>query len=114
MSLSEPFIQHFSPDLYQSFTDRLELTLSDKMMVLLITGCASLYPSWLITKVKTVSVLKNFNPTSLSTRFSLQKVLIVFQFFIALVFIISTIIIGTQLRYTLKPTWDLIKTPLFL
>ena len=71
-------------------------------LVLLITLCAGLYPSWLITKVKTVSVLKNFNPTSLSTRFSLQKVLIVFQFFIALVFIISTIIVGTQLRYTLK------------
>lgn len=34
MSLSEPFIQHFSPNLYQSFTDGLELTLSDKMMVL--------------------------------------------------------------------------------
>jgi len=71
-------------------------------LILLITLCAGLYPSWLITKVKTVSVLKNFNPTSLSTRFSLQKVLIVFQFFIALVFIISTIIVGSQLRYTLK------------
>ncbi|SEL52303.1 ABC transporter permease [Parapedobacter koreensis] len=72
-------------------------------LVVLITLLAGLYPGWLITKVKTVNVFKNFFATSSTKRrFSLQKVLIVFQFTIALVFIISTIIVGAQLRHTLK------------
>lgn len=71
-------------------------------LILLVTICAGLYPSWLVTKVKTLNVLKNYSPTQLPGQFSLQKVLIVFQFFIALVFIISAIVVGAQLRYTLK------------
>lgn len=30
----EPFLKYFSPDIYQNFDQRLEVTLSDKMMVL--------------------------------------------------------------------------------
>lgn len=71
-------------------------------VVLFITVCAGLYPSWLIARVKTVVVLKNSKLSALPGRFSLQKVLIVFQFFIALVFITCTIIVGAQLRHTLK------------
>ncbi|PPL02999.1 ABC transporter permease [Parapedobacter indicus] len=72
-------------------------------LVVLITLFAGLYPSWLITRVKTVDVFKNFFSTATpARRFSLQQVLIVFQFTIALVFIISAIIVGTQLRHTLR------------
>jgi len=72
-------------------------------LVVLVTLLAGLYPSWLITRVKTVDVFKNFfSAATPARRFSLQQVLIVFQFTIALVFIISTIIVGTQLRHTLK------------
>jgi len=72
-------------------------------LALLITLLAGLYPSWLITRVKTAYVFKNFfSDKSSGRRFSLQKVLIVFQFVIALIFIVSTIIVGTQLRHTLK------------
>ena len=72
-------------------------------LLFVITLLAGLYPAWLITKVKTVDVFKSvFLSAAPHHRFSLQKVLIVFQFTIALVFIISTIILDTQLRYTLK------------
>lgn len=72
-------------------------------LVVIITFLAGLYPSWVITRVKTADVFKNFfSAIPSKRRFSLQQVLIVFQFTIALTFIISTIIIGMQLRHTLK------------
>lgn len=72
-------------------------------VAVLVTLLAGLYPGWLITKVRTVQVFKSFFTISApKSGLNLQKVLIVFQFTIALVFIISTIIVGTQLRYTLK------------
>ena len=64
---------------------------------------AGIYPGWLITRLKTVNVFKNFSVVSNShQKFSLQKTLIVFQFIIALVFITSSMIVGSQLRYTLN------------
>ncbi|MGV3761458.1 ABC transporter permease [Parapedobacter sp.] len=72
-------------------------------LTVLINLLAGLYPGWLITRVKTVNVFKNWFDGATPTRgFGLQKVLIVFQFTIALVFIICTIIVSTQLRHTLK------------
>ncbi|MFC6103513.1 ABC transporter permease [Olivibacter domesticus] len=92
--IPEGLTPYSSPRLFLTFT--LSLTL-------LITLLAGLYPSWLITRVKTTSVFKNFfSGASATRRFSLQKVLIVFQFVIALIFIVSTIIVSTQLRHTLK------------
>lgn len=73
------------------------------IIIILITCLAGLYPSWLITRVKTVEVFKNsFTVIRSGSRFSLQQALIIFQFAIAMVFIICTIIVGAQLRHTLK------------
>jgi len=70
---------------------------------IIVTVLAGLYPAWLITKVKAVNI---FRGTSIGlksgSRFSLQKVLIVFQFVIALVFITSALIVGSQLQYALN------------
>ncbi len=72
-------------------------------LALIITLMAGIYPAWLITRLKTVNVFKNFSVVSNShQKFSLQKTLIVFQFIIALVFITSSMIVGSQLRYTLN------------
>lgn len=69
----------------------------------LITILAGIYPGWLITKLKAVNIFKNFSAVQRAHQgISFKKVLIVFQFFIALVFITSSIIVGSQLRYTLK------------
>jgi putative ABC transport system permease protein len=72
-------------------------------LVFLITLMAGLYPGWLVSKIRTVDLFKKFfSSVTPKRRLSLQKTLIVFQFTIALLFIISTIIVGTQLRHTLK------------
>ncbi len=72
-------------------------------LAFIITLLAGIYPGWLITQMKTVNVFKNFSVVqSAHQKFSLQKSLIVFQFFIALVFITSSMIVGLQLRYTLN------------
>ncbi len=73
------------------------------VLVVMVTLLAGLYPAWLITRVKTVNVFRNFVSTQrIGKKFSLQKALIVFQFVIALVFITSALIGGEQLRYVLK------------
>jgi ABC-type antimicrobial peptide transport system permease subunit len=70
---------------------------------LLVTLLAGIYPALLITKVKTINVFRNFTAGKSNNQpFSLQKALIVFQFVIALVFITSTLIVGSQLHYTLN------------
>jgi len=74
------------------------------ILVLSITvmALAGLYPGWLITRVKAVNVFRNSSFKQKNSKgFSLQKVLIVFQFVIALVFITSAIIVGKQMHYAI-------------
>lgn len=72
------------------------------LLSIVITMLAGFYPSWLITRVKTINVFRSsyFSPGNHSG-LGLQKVLIVFQFVIALGFITSSIIISKQLQYAL-------------
>jgi len=64
---------------------------------------AGLYPSWLITKVNAIDIFRSKGNVSTGAgNFNLRKILIVFQFIIAQVFIVAAIIIGQQLRYTIK------------
>jgi putative ABC transport system permease protein len=73
------------------------------VLAVVVTLLAGLYPAWLITQVKAVSIFRgSFSGPKSGTKFSLQKALIVFQFVIALIFITSALIVGRQLQYTLK------------
>ncbi len=83
-------------------TNIVQFILFITVLALAITVLAGLYPGWLITKVKAIHIFKNtsFRQKN-SSGFSLQKALIVFQFFIALVFISSALIVGNQLHYVL-------------
>ncbi|MBX3255493.1 MAG: ABC transporter permease [Chitinophagaceae bacterium] len=81
----------------------MEAMLFMLLLAIIITILAGIYPGWLITKLKAVNVFKNFSVAQTHRqRFGLQKALIVFQFIIALVLITSSIIVGSQLRYTLN------------
>lgn len=73
-------------------------------VVLLFTlVVAGLYPSWLITKVNAIDIFRSKGNVSTGKgNFNLRKVLIVFQFIIAQIFIVAAIIIGQQLQYTIK------------
>ncbi|HLI94330.1 MAG TPA: ABC transporter permease, partial [Puia sp.] len=72
------------------------------LLAILVTLLSGLYPGWLITKVKTVHVFRRvFVLQHRGGRIGFQKALIVFQFVIALVFISSAMIVGSQLHYVL-------------
>lgn len=72
------------------------------LFLLFTTLCAGLYPGWLITRVNPIQILRNQTLIAIGgVRLSLRKTLIIFQFIIAMLFIVSAIIVGQQLRYTL-------------
>ncbi len=74
-------------------------------LVALIVGIsllAGIYPAYLINRVRAIETLKGQLETRIQgTRLTLRKTLIVFQFIIAQFFIVSALIIGHQLNYTL-------------
>ena len=92
----------FIPEGMQAFANPLSLILFLLSLLAVVTLAAGIYPAWLITRVRTVQVLKGQGEKMVvGARLSLRKALIVFQFVIAQVFIISALIIGQQLNYTL-------------
>jgi len=71
------------------------------ILLLLVTVLSGFYPAWVMSKYKPVSVLKQqILPNS--NKGSLRKYLTVFQFVIAQVFIIATLMVGKQLNYIMK------------
>ncbi len=73
------------------------------LIVIVVTVMAGIYPGWLITKVRTVQVFRDFSASGKTGRkVNLQRGLIVFQFTIALVFITGSLIVGDQLHYALS------------
>lgn len=72
------------------------------LLTLLITLLSGFYPGWLAGRVQTVYVLKGkAAPQTGRSTFTLRKGLIVFQFIIAQVFIVSSFIVARQLHYVL-------------
>ncbi|MGN7823475.1 ABC transporter permease [Chitinophaga sp. 22536] len=69
-----------------------------------ITLLAGSYPAWLMTRVQPAGIIQGQGVlnTGSNRRLALRKVLIVFQFVIAQVFIAGTLIMGAQMNYTLK------------
>ncbi|RYE21614.1 MAG: FtsX-like permease family protein, partial [Sphingobacteriaceae bacterium] len=84
-------------------TNFFQLIIFILVLAVIVTMLAGLYPAWLITRVKAATIFRGTS-TGLKTSngFSLQKVLIVFQFVIALIFITSALIVGKQLQFALK------------
>lgn len=71
------------------------------LLIIVISLLSGLYPAMVLSSFKPVSVLKN-HMTSTQTDLSLRKGLIVFQFVIAQIFIISTIAVGRQIHFLMK------------
>ena len=74
------------------------------MVVLIFTLLfAGLYPSWLVSRVNAIDIFRNKGHMANGRgNLNLRKVLIIFQFVIAQIFIVAAIIIGQQLRYTVQ------------
>src|SRR5690606_31608871 len=93
----------FIPEGLQAFSNPVGLVLFLASLLIVITFAAGIYPAWLINEVQTVHVLKGQGEKMIGGgRLNLRKALIVFQFGIAQIFIVSALIIGQQLDYTLK------------
>lgn len=72
------------------------------ILLLGTTFLSGFYPGWLITKVQPVQILRGRAIlTGGKKRFTLRKGLITFQFVVAQMFIVSALIVGAQLNYTL-------------
>lgn len=104
--LSEIFF-HFLADFMPpgiSLYDQIGIKLFFMISLITVTTIiAGLYPAWLVTRIRTVNILKqrpeNFMGSGL---LSFRKALVVFQFVIAMIFISCSIIIGQQLRFVLN------------
>lgn len=92
----------YIPEGMNDFSNYPVMLLFALLLITGITFIAGLYPSWLATRVQTVRVLKGETKQSIrGYQLNLRKGLIVFQFVIAQVFVICSIIIGQQMKYTL-------------
>lgn len=74
------------------------------LMVIVVSLVSGFYPALVLSKFKPVTVLKNvaFANTSQSRRVWVRKTLTVSQFVIAQFFIIATLVVGQQIKYSLN------------
>lgn len=79
--------------------DDLALGLSIFTVAVIIGAIAGSFPALFLLKMKTVTVLRNSALTSGGGKFNLRNGLVVFQFFIAVVLIASTLIILNQIKF---------------
>ena len=81
----------------------LSLTGSTLVFFLALTGVvtllAGLYPAWVLARFRPIEAIKNQVSKGANRRFSLREGLVVFQFGVTQVLIISTLVIAYQLRY---------------
>ncbi|MFD2553396.1 ABC transporter permease [Sphingobacterium tabacisoli] len=108
--LSIPFVSYFTwqfndflPNNFQDFNAPIATLIFLATLIILITLLSSIYPTFLINKVKVIDVLKIKSLGSIiQSGVSLRKVLIVFQFVIAQFFVIGTFIITAQITFMMK------------
>ena len=70
-------------------------------LFILITFLSGFYPAFIIAKFKPTTILKTHTSTSTQSA-SLRKYLTVFQFAIAQVFILGTLLVGKQVHYIMN------------
>ncbi|MBJ7881844.1 ABC transporter permease [Gelidibacter salicanalis] len=92
----------FTPDglHFGLFADPIIITFAI-LLVIIISLLSGFYPALVLSSFKPISVLKN-RVFSTNSHISLRKGLIVFQFIIAQVFIISTVAVGRQIHFLMK------------
>jgi len=71
------------------------------ILILLVTFLSGIYPALVLTQYKPISVLKN-QVVSQTGKPALRRFLTVFQFSIAQVFIVSTILVGKQIHFMMN------------
>jgi putative ABC transport system permease protein len=109
--LVEIFLPYFN-NISQKTLTLSEVSFTTVALILsitIITGIISgIYPAIFLSSFKPVDTLKSKNPVKTS-RFSLRRVLVVLQFAISIILIISTTVVYLQLHYILNKNLGLNK-----
>lgn len=102
--LLKVFADFVPPDLKVDLLRYPELLLFGAAMIIFVSLVAGIYPALVLSRYKPVTVLKNVASaaTSVSRRAWVRRVLTVSQFAIAQFFIIATLVVGKQIRYSLN------------
>ncbi len=93
---------NFNKYLNITFSHNVELYLLFIGFSLLVGLVAGLLPSIYISLFNPIHIFKNFNSIKLFKRLTIRKVLLVVQFCVSLVFIISTVLIYSQTNHVLN------------
>ena len=96
-----PSFQNLDPIFAEFFAFKLNLKIFiDFIGFAIFTGIAAgIVPAFYISKFKPVKILRNGSGIRLFSKITFRKILIVFQFSLSLIFIISMIIAYQQVRY---------------
>ncbi|KYG81181.1 hypothetical protein AWW67_07430 [Roseivirga seohaensis] len=96
--LSMPFFNELTGRTFEfnwsTLLEYLPLLMGITLAIGLLSG---IYPALFMTKFKPVSVLKGENVTG--SAFNLRKALVVFQFVLSTVFVISTLVVSDQMNF---------------
>lgn len=95
------FSEFLPPSFKFELIQKPQVILGMILLLILLSLLAGTYPALLLSRFKPVSVLKG-RMTSKAGNASLRKFLTFFQFAIAQVFIIATILVGNQIHYMLN------------
>lgn len=91
----------FGPDKVEFYNPRSFLLFLGTILIFTVL-LAGIYPSWIVTKVNAASIFRNKGQLNLTRdRINLRRALIIFQFVVAQVFIVSALIIGKQMAFTI-------------
>jgi len=91
------------PEGLDQYANYGQLALFLGFLLLGITMLSGLYPGWLITRVQAVTIMRGQATVQVGKgRLTLRKSLIVFQFVVAQLFIVGTLLVGQQLHYLLN------------
>jgi len=101
-AISSRLFHDFLPEGLHNYMNYVGMIAFMGVLVVAISVFSGLYPAWLSARVNTVNVLKGVTEKVAGRNFfSLRKGLIIFQFLIAQVFIIGSIIIREQMQFSL-------------
>jgi len=99
----EKFFNNYLPQDINKYSDTLPVAIFLGVLVIVLTLASSFYPAYLINKVQIAEVIKMKSGGKLKLgSIPLRKALIVFQFVIAQIFVISTVLMGFQIQFMLN------------
>ncbi|GAB3909631.1 ABC transporter permease [Larkinella knui] len=95
--------QELIPEGMDRYTDYWKIAVFLLLLLLGVTVFSGLYPGWLVTRVQVVSMMRGQVTTQVGKGgLTMRKSLIVFQFVVAQLFIVGTMLVGRQLHYLLN------------